>query len=146
MNNDSIWPWRILIAEDNPADVKMVRRALVEYDITCELFVMTDGQQAFDIVEKIDSNSSYPVPDLMLIDLDLPIHDGMEIMQKVRASERCGQIPVIILTGSSSPDDKAVAKKFATSHYFQKTANFEAYLKIGGIIKEALEGTKFHSA
>jgi CheY-like chemotaxis protein len=80
------------------------------------------------------------------IDLNLPIHGGMEIMQKVCASERCGQIPVIIMTGSSSPDDQAAAEKFAAGHYFQKTANFEAFLKIGGIINEALEGTKARPA
>jgi chemotaxis family two-component system response regulator Rcp1 len=133
------WPWRIVIAEDNPADIQTVRKSLRKHEIDCELFVMTDGKQVFDFIKKTDSDHKLPTPDLALLDMDLPIHNGYELLKQIRGSERCGLIPVIIMTGSSCADDKAAAKRFAAGHYFEKPTDFDAFMKIGEVIKKTLQ-------
>lgn len=131
------WPWRILLAEDNPADVKMVRRSLRTHAVDCELFELDDGQDVFRFIDGIDSDCRSPAPDLVLLDLNLPHRGGLEILRKLRASERCGLTPVIVMTGSDSPAHMAEAKKNAVHHYFRKTT--DSFMKIGGVVRQVLE-------
>ena len=133
------WPWRILLVEDNPADEKMVRKCIRKHEIKCDLFVLDDGLQAMEYLDELDSNARSPAPDLVLLDISLPHHDGLEILRRLRASERCGQTPVIMMTASGSPEKYEESIKNASSHYFQKQADYEAFLKLGNIIKKTLE-------
>jgi two-component system, chemotaxis family, response regulator Rcp1 len=140
------WPWRILLAEDNPADVTMVRRSLRTHAVGCELFALDDGQDVFRFIDGIDSDCRTPAPDLVLLDLNLPHRSGLEILRKLRASERCGLTPVIVMTGSDSPAHLAEAEKNA-HHYFRKTA--DSFMKIGGVVRQVLEAgsrSNFQSA
>src|ERR1700689_662332 len=90
----------ILLAEDNPADVLLVREALEDRAVNCELHVISDGEQVVRFIEQIDSDRALHCPRLVLLDLHLPKRDGGEILKALRSSERCGQTPVVILTAS----------------------------------------------
>src|SRR4051794_4187997 len=129
-------PKKILLAEDNPGDVLLVREAL--RFIECELQVLTDGGEAVAFINRLDADSKIPCPDLLLLDLNLPKYGGREILKCLRASERCGQTPVVILTSSDSMDDQAIAERHATIHYFRKPSSLDQYMALGEVVKDAL--------
>jgi CheY-like chemotaxis protein len=128
----------ILLAEDNPADVLLVREALEDRVLNCELHVIADGEQVVRFIEQIDSDQAVPCPQLVLLDLHLPKRDGEAILKSLRASERCGQTPVVILTASESPHDEANATRYAALHYFRKAASLEQFMKLGDIVNDII--------
>jgi CheY-like chemotaxis protein len=129
----------ILLAEDNPADVELVREALEDRSVDCGLHVVPDGAQAVAFIERLDGNSALQCPSLLLLDLHLPKRNGDEILRCLRASERCGQTPVVVLTSSDSPRDVENATRHAALHYFRKPSALDAYLRLGDIVKEIIE-------
>src|SRR5882724_13171078 len=117
----------ILLAEDNPADIELVREALEDRAVACDLQVVEDGERAMDFIERIDRDPALHCPKLLLLDLHLPKWDGGEVLRCLRASERCGQTPVVILTSSDSPSDLETATR-AALHYFRKPNTLEQYM------------------
>src|SRR5881227_1055464 len=111
-------PCQIILAEDNPADVGLVREALREHDVQCDLRVISDGQEVLAFFSRLDRDIKMPCPDLLLLDLSLPKHGGQEILNHLRSSERCGQTPVIVMTSSDWSADREHAEKNAALHYF----------------------------
>jgi len=77
------------------------------------------GEGAMDFIERIDRDPALHCPKLLLLDLHLPKRDGREVFRCLRASECCGQTPVVILTSSDSPSDLETATR-AALHYFRK--------------------------
>ncbi len=118
----------ILVAEDNPGDLRLVREGLNDRAIAYELHIVTDGDQAFRFIQRIDRD---PI-------LHLPKRDANEMLEFLRASERCGQTPVVIITTSDSPRDMAHAARQAAFHYCRKAANLDQYLKLGDIVRDAI--------
>ena len=137
MNNASS-PCHIVLAEDNPADVGLVRYALREHDVACDLRVIGDGEEVFSFITGLDLDSKRRCPDLLLLDLHLPKRDGKEILRHLRRSERCGQTPVVVLTSSDADMDRESAEKNAAVHFFRKPSSLEQFLRLGHIIKEVL--------
>lgn len=129
----------ILLAEDNPADVQLVREALEDRSVDCALHVVPDGAQAIAFIEKVDGSSTLPCPSLLLLDLHLPKRNGEEILRYLRASERCGRTPVVVLTSSDSPRDVENATRHAALHYFRKPSALDEFLKLGDIVKDIIE-------
>jgi CheY-like chemotaxis protein len=129
---------QILLAEDNPADVLLVREALSQQNIECELVVLRDGEQAMALITRLDTDRKLPCPSLLLLDLHLPGKDGLEILKCLRTSERCGQLPVVILTSSDSPQDRANAEKNAALHYFRKPSTQPEFMELGAIVKQII--------
>jgi CheY-like chemotaxis protein len=129
---------RIVLAEDNPADVGLVRRALSEHEILCELRVISDGEEALSFIRGLDLDSTLPCPDLLLLDLYLPKCGGTEVLRHLRASERCGQTRVVVLTSSDAPSDREMAEQNAAVHYFRKPSSTAQFMHLGRIVKDVL--------
>jgi CheY-like chemotaxis protein len=128
----------ILLAEDNSADIELVREALGDRAIAYDLRVVEDGERAVDFIEQIDRDSTLHCPKLFLLDLHLPKRDGQEVLRCLRASERCGQTPVVILTSSDSPSDRETATRHAALHYFRKPSTLEQYMQLGDVVKNII--------
>lgn len=129
---------QIVLAEDNPADVGLVRQALRDHEVHCDLRVIPDGEAVVTFIDSLDLDGKLPCPDLLLLDLHLPKRDGTEILRHLRASERCGQTPVVVLTSSEAASDRQNAEKNAAIHYFRKSASLAEFMLLGKIVKEAL--------
>ena len=129
---------KIILAEDNPADVGLVRYALREHGVDCELRVISDGEEVVTLIDGLDLDSRLPCPDLLLLDLHLPKRDGNEILRHLRASERCGRTPVVILTSSDTSWDRQRADTHAAIHYFQKSSSLEEFMRLGKIVREVI--------
>lgn len=128
----------ILLAEDNSADIELVREALEDRAIAYELRVVEDGELAMDFIKRIDLDSALRCPKLFLLDLHLPKRDGEEVLRCLRASERCGQTPVVILTSSDSPSDRETATRNAALHYFRKPSTLEQYMQLGDVVRNII--------
>jgi CheY-like chemotaxis protein len=113
----------ILLAEDNPADVYLIQEAFREHDIECTIRTAVDGRDD---------------PDLIILDLNLPCHDGLEILQKLKSNEHTSQVPVVVLTSSDSPRDRAMATQLGATRYVRKPSNLEQFLELGAIFKQLL--------
>jgi DNA-binding response OmpR family regulator len=128
---------RILLVEDNPADVFLVREALAWNDIKSHLFVVRDGDEAIRLVQEIEHTQS-PCPDLVVLDVNLPRKSGFEVLRRFRASVKCGVAPVAILTSSEAPSDRAEAARLGASSYIQKPSNLRDFMSIGEKLKAIL--------
>ena len=134
-------PITILLAEDNPGDVFLVRRALEKHGLQdVELVVVEDGQAAFRYIEAVDADDSLFSPDLAMLDLNLPRATGSRILIRIRESRRCSAIPIIIVTSSDSPLDRAAAAQLGATNYFQKPGDLAGFMQLGRIVREALDG------
>lgn len=129
-------PLRILVAEDNPGDVELVREALREHHIDCELFITSDGGEVQRYIERMGTHEDAPCPDLLLLDLNLPKAHGYEIFQMFRAHERCGKTPIIIMTSSSAPKDRERAMELGAARYFRKPSELDEFMKLGIVIRD----------
>lgn len=131
-------PCHILLAEDNPADVGLVREVLREHKVHCDLRVICDGEQMLSFIDRLDRESDLPCPDLLLLDLHLPKRDGNDVLRYLRASERCARTPVVVFTSSDSPSDHESAERHAVIHYFRKPSSLVQFLQLGTIIIDVI--------
>jgi CheY-like chemotaxis protein len=131
-------PFHIVVAEDNPADIYLIREALHKHNISCELYVVEDGQSAIELFADVGRRSARP--DLILLDLNLPQHDGIEILRVIRSRTELAEVPVAILTSSDSPRDRHAVDDLRVTRYIRKPSELEAFLQIGSEIKEMLTG------
>lgn len=125
--------WNILVAEDNPQDVLLLRRAFDHHDIDCEIRVAKDGDEALSILgqaERGDVNI-----DLMLVDLNLPCRDGNQIVLSARSGTRLKTTPIILLSSSESPRDRALVLESGANLYLRKPSDLHAYMNVGEVVK-----------
>lgn len=146
MTHSNHAPPQILLAEDNPADVALVREAFKEHDVSCGLHVVKDGAEAIGFIERLDADRREPPLDLLLLDMHLPKHDGADILKRLRSTERYAQTPVIVMTGSTSTQDEEAADRNAALHYFRKPSSAAQFLELGAIVKDLLAGRRLGSA
>jgi len=129
----------VLLAEDNPMDAFLVMEAVKLYELPVVVHVLEDGEKAFAFIETVESDDVAPCPAIALLDLNLPKRDGIEILQRIRQSPKCGRIPVIIVTSSDSPKDQAETARLGANRYFRKPADYDEFLKLGAVLKEVIE-------
>jgi CheY-like chemotaxis protein len=128
----------VLLADDNPSDVYLIREALREHAVDCTLRVVSDGKDALGIISG-DTGAAEPGSlSLIILDLNLPRHDGIEILRKLRETTAFERIPVVVLTSSDSPRDRVLANQLGATRYLHKPSSLEEFLGLGAIFKELL--------
>jgi len=120
----------ILLVEDNPADVELTLRALTSHHLANQLFVCRDGAEAIDFFFGDAPNALRDIgviPRVILLDLNLPKVDGLEVLRRLKADERTRTIPVVVLTSSAEQPDIAAAYRLGANSYIVKPVDFEAF-------------------
>lgn len=130
----------ILLAEDNPADVYLIREALKEYGVVCSVRTVADGRDILGLIA-----TSWR-PDLIILDLNLPCHDGIEILQKLRSTEAIANVPVVVLTSSDSPRDRLIANELGATRYLRKPSELEQFLQLGAVFRDLLQAPEREAA
>lgn len=110
----------ILLVEDNPADVMLVREAIRRSSVQADVLIAYDGEQALRILDELQF-----APDFILLDLNVPKFDGLTLLERHR--DRFGA-PVIVLTGSENPEDKRRALELGVHDYVVKPVGFDPFL------------------
>jgi len=134
---------RIFLAEDNPADVYLIERALREHGVDFQLDVASDGRQAMSFLRTGADSRDESRPDLIVLDLNLPYYSGSEILQWIRATDTLSSIPVVVLTSSDSPRDRLTAMESGAGSYIRKPSRLEDFMAIGAALKNMLAGKPY---
>jgi CheY-like chemotaxis protein len=130
--------FNVLLIEDNDADIYLLKKALDMTGLAIQLTVIGDGAKALVFARNEGEYHDAAVPDLTLLDLNLPKNDGVEVLRALKRSDRLAAMPVVIMTSSSSPVDRAKLAQLDVAQYLTKPADFDAFLRIGELIGEML--------
>lgn len=122
----------ILLVEDNPSDIELTKRALQKEHILNEIIVAEDGQEALDYLfgtGKYSGRDISKMPTLILLDLKLPLVDGLEVLKQIRADERTRRLLVVILTSSREEQDLIKGYDLGANSYICKPVDFNQFVE-----------------
>ena len=130
-------PVRILLDEDDAGDVYLLEKALKSCHLSYELIRYADGEQAIRALQKDDCG----VPDLIILDLNLPRREGFEVLQTIRGKPAMVGVPIAILTSSDAAKDKHRIAVTGGERYIHKPPELEDFLEqVGKAIEDLLAG------
>ena len=129
----------IFLVEDNPADVELFQMALQEVGVKYDLVLFEDGAEVINYVCNPETADLQKMPDLMVLDLNLPRNDGLEILQVVRNKPAFADLPIAVLSSSSSSRERASLATFKVREFIAKPPDLEQYMNIGQIVRNLLD-------
>jgi CheY-like chemotaxis protein len=128
----------LLLAEDNLPDALLVQEAIDLEKLPLKIHIAPDGEKAVDFITRAESDPQAPFPDILLLDLNLPKIEGLDVLRRIRSGAACRAIPVLVFTSSDSPEDKSRVAELKAG-YFRKPVSYTEFLKVGGLIRKLLE-------
>jgi two-component system response regulator len=129
-------PVEILLVEDNPGDALLTKRFLEKSKICNNFHVAEDGFEAMAFLQRIGKYKDAPLPDLILLDLNLPGKDGREVLAEVKSDKNLCSIPIIIFTSSEAEEDIAKSYNLHANCYITKPVDFEQFRKVLTVLED----------
>ena len=120
----------ILLVEDNPNDVKLALHALTQHNLANHVEVVRDGAEALEFIfgtDRYAARGPHNAPRVILLDLKLPLVDGLEVLRRVKADPRTRTIPIVVLTSSREEPDMAEAYRLGVNSYIVKPVDFAQF-------------------
>ena len=121
-------PMEILFVEDSLTSARLTMGALKKGDTQHRLTWLTNGEDALEFLYQNGKFSRAPRPDLILLDLGLPGRDGRDVLKEIKSNPDLKQIPVVILTASTNPEDIAASEELEVEQYMTKPVDLEKFL------------------
>lgn len=125
---ETIGPIEILLVEDSPGDVNLTIHALLDARVANNLHVVGDGEAAMRYLRGEGEHASAKRPDLVLLDLNLPLMDGREVLAAMKADPALETIPVVVLTTSASEADVLRSYQLHANSFVTKPVDFEEFI------------------
>ena len=122
----------VLLAEDDPGDQELTRRALKHESLNIDLRIVNDGEETLDYLfrrEQYTDPESSPTPDLILLDLNMPKKNGREVLAELKASTNASRIPVVVLTTSEQEADILRSYDLGCNSYIQKPVDIAQFIR-----------------
>ena len=129
-------PVDILLVEDNPGDVRLTKEALKDAKVLNEIYVARDGVEAMQFVHREGSFANAPMPDLILLDLNLPRKDGREVLAEIKKDPKLRHIPVVVLTTSKADEDIIKTYNLHANAYITKPVDLNRFVEIMHALEE----------
>jgi chemotaxis family two-component system response regulator Rcp1 len=129
---------RVLLIEDNGGDIDLLKLALKNAHVECELTVLEDGGEALQLIRRNGKHAARLVPDVVILDLNLPKNDGLEVLAAMRRAPEFAQVPVIVLSSSSSARERAQMEELSVTRHITKPTDLDELLEIGMVVKGLL--------
>jgi CheY-like chemotaxis protein len=127
----------IVLIEDNPADVYLVRLALKENDVHCQMTIFANGQEALNSL--CQPAQTQFVPNVILLDLNTPKSDGFEVLIRLRGTPHLANVPIAIITSSQATSDKARTARLGVVRYIHKPSQLNEFIAtVGQAVKDML--------
>ena len=131
---------RILVIEDNGSDVFLLDRALKKQDFAFDLVHLPSGGEAIAFIRRQGAYADAPIPDLILVDLNLSRYTGEDILRAIQGASHLGGVPVCVWSSSRSRRDDALLKDLGVSQFITKPSGLDQFMEIGRILKDRLAG------
>ena len=128
--------FRMLLIDDNDADVYLLRRALTKAGLTIELTVLKDGGEGLAFARGEDGSA--PRPDLVVLDLNLPKTGGAEVLRAMKGNPALALVPVVVMSSSASKAEQAVIAELGVTKYFTKPPDLAGFMKVGEMFRKIL--------
>jgi chemotaxis family two-component system response regulator Rcp1 len=135
---------QIVVIEDNNSDVFLLDRALKKQDIRFELVHLLSGGEAIAFIRRQGAYADAPMPNLILVDLNLSKYTGQDILREIRSAGHLGDVPVCVWSSSRSRRDEALLKDLGVSQFITKPSGLDQFMEIGEIIKALLAAPGSH--
>ena len=129
-------PARILVIEDNSADVFLLGRALNKQDRRFELTSLADGDHALAFIRREGAYADAAIPNLILVDLNLPKCDGQDILREIRHTKHLVGVPVCAWSSSQSRRDRDMLTELGVVRFITKPSGLDQFMEIGKILKD----------
>jgi chemotaxis family two-component system response regulator Rcp1 len=129
-------PVEILLVEDNPGDVRLVREALKNAKVHNNLHIAQDGVAALDFLLGKSNNPEHIRPGVVLLDLNLPKKDGREVLRDIKQNPKLRTIPVVVMTSSTDEEDIWRAYDAQANCYITKPVTFDQLMKVVQTIED----------
>lgn len=118
----------ILLVEDNEPDILLTQEALEEATVKNRLHVARDGEEAMHFLRREGAYAEAPRPDVVLLDINMPRKNGLEVLQEIKSDPALASIPVVMLTTSQAEEDIAHSYAQHANGYIIKPVEFENFL------------------
>jgi CheY-like chemotaxis protein len=125
---------KILLVEDNPGDIRLVREALGECGMNHRLEVVLDGVAALEYLQREKSSLNGSLPDLILLDLNLPKKDGRQVLMEIKGDADLRRVPVVIFSSSEAGADILSSYDQHANCYIRKPLDLDAFIEVVGRI------------
>jgi chemotaxis family two-component system response regulator Rcp1 len=123
-------PAEILLIEDNPGDVELIREALQSGKVLNHISLAVDGEDAMAFLNRESRYAAAPRPDLIMLDLNLPKKNGFEVLKEIRGNPRLSRVPVIILTSSQADRDILKSYDLHANCFVSKPVDVDEFLSV----------------
>jgi chemotaxis family two-component system response regulator Rcp1 len=134
--NDNTEPIEILLIEDNPGDARLAVEALKDSKIRNNLYHVKDGVEAMDFLRRRREYAGVTVPDLVLLDLNLPRKDGREVLEEIKEDPELKLIPVVVLTTSEAERDLVKTYDLHANAYVVKPIDLDRFVEVVQAIED----------
>ena len=121
---------KVLLVEDSRADARLIVEVFKEEQIAVNIDVVRDGEDAMDYLNRVGQYQNVDLPDLIILDLNMPRKDGREVLAEVKADDKLNAIPIVILSTSQSDEDVMRTYKLQASCFITKPIDLEHFVKI----------------
>ena len=128
--------FRMLLIDDNEADVYLLRRALQQAGLAVELTVLKDGAEGLAFARSEDASSLQP--DLVVLDLNLPKSGGAEVLRAMKGNPVLASVPVVVMSSSASKAEQAAIAALGATKYLTKPPDLAGFMKVGKMFREVL--------
>ena len=129
-------PVDILLVEDNPGDVRLTKEALKDAKVLNEIYVARDGVEAMEFLHRKGKFTDVPLPDIILLDLNLPKKDGREVLAEVKEDPILKHIPVVVLTTSKADEDIIRTYNLHANAFITKPVDLKRFSEIIHVLNE----------
>lgn len=134
-------PW-LLLVEDSPPDVYLVKEAVRQEGLDFEWKIAEDGETATQLIDILGDQEHLTVPKLVLLDINIPRRSGSQVLQQIRGSLRCAAVPVLMISSSDSAIERRRARDLGATEYFRKPSSLDEFMLLGGVVRRILEITR----
>jgi two-component system, chemotaxis family, response regulator Rcp1 len=131
---------KVLLVEDNPADVFLVQEAMIHEGVAADVDIAEDGEKAIHLVEALDRDSSLSGYSCFLIDMNLPRRSGAEVLRAIRGSVRCAASPVVMITSSEASADRDQAMQSGATRVFIKPFRLSEFRNLATLVRSLCNG------
>jgi CheY-like chemotaxis protein len=120
----------------------LIRQAIAAAQVNAAVVVVNDGHQAVEFIDKVEAGQGVCCPDLVLLDLNLPKKDGIEVLRHLRSNAACRNVLVLVVTSSDSLSDREAAKALGFNGYFRKPSVYEEFMKLAPMVRDVIAGAE----